>query len=88
MVVLEGDIDTAGDEEVEGRDGEAVADVILDTDATDLAWDSDDPYLQVDYEISGVHQAPVAALTPLSMPTKETPHITKHQETPEGDPSP
>ena len=71
----EGDaeVDTAGDKEVEGRDGEATVDVVLDTDAAnDLAWNVDDPYLKIDDETLGAHQTPMAMLTPLLMSTKET----------------
>ena len=44
VAMEEGDTNTVGDEVVEGRDGEATADVIPNTDATnDLAWNVDDP---------------------------------------------
>ena len=64
--------DTAGDE-VKGGDGEAAIDVTLSADATDdLAWNDSDPYLKIDDESIGVHRTPVAALTPLLIPTEET----------------
>ena len=65
--------DTAGDEEVEGGDGEAAIDVTLDVNATDdLVWKDNDPYFKIDDESLGVHRTPIAASTPLSTPTEET----------------
>ena len=65
--------DTAGDEKVEGGDGEAAIDVTLYANATnDLAWNDNDPYFEIDDESSGVHRTPVAASTPLLAPTEET----------------
>ena len=64
--------DTARDEEVEGGDMEAAIDVTLDADATDdLAWNGDDPHLEIDDESSGVHRRTAAVSTPLSIPMKE-----------------
>ena len=65
--------DTTRDEEVEGGDGEAAIDVALDANATnDLMWNNNDPYFEIDDESLGVHWTPVAASTPLSVPTEET----------------
>ena len=65
--------DTAGDEEVEGGDGEAAIDVTLDANATDdLVWNDNDPYFEIEDESLGVHRTPVVASTPLSVPTEET----------------
>ena len=65
--------DTAGDEEVEGGDGEAAIDVTLDANATDdLVWNDNDPYFEIDDESLGVQRTPVAASTPLLTPTEET----------------
>ena len=65
--------DMARDEEVEGGNGEAAIDVALDANATDdLVWNDNDPYFEIDDESSGVHRTPVAALTPLLVPTEET----------------
>ena len=65
--------DTAGDEEVEGGDGEAAIDVALDANATDnLVWNDNDPYFEIDDESLGVHRTPIAALTPLLTPNEET----------------
>ena len=65
--------DTAGDEEVEGGDGEAAIDVCFDANATDnLVWNNSDPYFEIDDESLGVHRTLVAASTPLSTPTEET----------------
>ena len=65
--------DTAGDEEVEGGDGEAAIDVALDANATDdLMWNNNDPYFEIDDESSGVHRTPVVASMPLLAPTEET----------------
>ena len=65
--------DTAGDEEVKCGDGEATIDVTLDANAIDdLAWNDNDPYFKIGDECSGVHKTPVAALTPLLIPTEET----------------
>ena len=45
----------------------------LDVDVTDdLTWHANDPYLEIDYESLGIHRTPVAALTPLSIPTEDT----------------
>ena len=69
----EAEADTARDEEVKGGDGEAAIDVTFDAHATDsLVWNDNDPYFEIDDESSGVHRTPVAALTPLLTPTKET----------------
>ena len=82
--------DTARDEEVKGGDGEAVIDVTLNANATDnLVWNENDPYFEIDDESSGVHRIPVAALTPLSAPTEETPlaaFISRQREASQGNP--
>ena len=65
--------DTARDEEVKGGDREAAIDIALDANATnDLVWNDNDPYFKIDDESSGVHRTPVAASTPLLVPTEET----------------
>ena len=65
--------DTAGDKEVKGRDGEAAVDVALNADILDdLTWYDNDHYLEIDDESLGMHQTPVAALTPLLIPTQDT----------------
>ena len=65
--------DTAGDEEVEGGNGEAAIDVALDANATDnLVWNDNDPYFEIDDESLEVHRTPIAASTPLLTPTEET----------------
>ena len=80
----EGDADTVGDKEVEGGDGEATANVIPDMGITDLTWDPQDLYLEIDDESSGAHQIPMAALTPISMPTKEIPLCHQASRDPRG----
>ena len=65
--------DTAGDEEVEGGDGEDALDVTINANATDdLVWNDNDPYFEIDDESLGVHRTWVAASTPLLTPTEET----------------
>ena len=44
---MEGDVDMAGDKEVEEQDGEATANVIPETGITDVAWDPKDPTLSL-----------------------------------------
>ena len=46
------EVNTARDEGVEGRDGEAAVDVTLNV-TDDLAWHASDPYLEIDDESSG-----------------------------------
>ena len=65
-------MDMVGDEEVEEWDEEAIASATPEIGVTDIAWDPEDLYLESNDESSGTHQTPVAALTPVSMPTKET----------------
>ena len=68
----EGYVDTVGDKEVEKWDEEVAASAIPETGITDITWDPEDPYLEFYDESSGAHQTPVAALTPVLMPTEET----------------
>ena len=65
--------DTAREEEVKGGEREAAIDVTLDANATDdLVWNNNDPYFEIDDGSLWVHRNPVAASTPLSIPTEET----------------
>ena len=70
-VMEEVDADMAGDEEIESRGAGAVADVASDMTIADLTWDPKDLYFALDYESSGAPQVPMAASTPVLMPTKE-----------------
>ena len=63
-------VNTTGDKEVKGRAGEMAVNVALNV-TDDLTWHTNDPYLEIDDESSGMHQTPVAALTPLSIPMED-----------------
>ena len=68
----EGDADTVGDEDVEEQDEETTASTVHETGVADITWDTEDPYLEFNDENSGTHQTPVAASTPVSIPTEGT----------------
>ena len=71
-VMEESGADVVGDEEVKGRDER----VTVGAEAGDLVWDPWDPLFEFNDKNSGITHTPVAALTPVSMPsTDEMPDL-------------
>ena len=57
---------------MEEWDEGATAGAVSETRVTDITWDPEDPYLEFNDENSSTLQTPVAASTPVSIPTEET----------------
>ena len=57
---------------MEEWDEGATAGAVSETRVTDITWDPEDPYLEFNDENPSMSQTPVAALTPVLIPTEGT----------------